>query len=122
MSAPVYPTPVDPRVAMLVATLDPSQREHFEERAAIVEFESKGVTRAEAEVEALLEVLSTTSRRPAVRLYRLRQGRECQWVLTTDLTLARTRLGGPSAPFEEAVLGGVLQEAFQGVAVLAAAP
>ena len=48
--------PIDPVVAELVELLDESQREAFEERAAIVEFDG-GKSRAHAECLALLTIL-----------------------------------------------------------------
>lgn len=54
--------PVDALVADMVNLLDDSQREEFEERAGIIEFEAK-LPRAHAECLALLNVLY---RHPAV--------------------------------------------------------
>jgi len=54
--------PLDALVADMVSLLDDNQREEFEERAAIIEFEAK-VPRAHAECLALLAVLR---RHPAV--------------------------------------------------------
>jgi len=54
--------PVDALVANMVNLLDDNQREEFEERAAIIEFEAK-VPRAHAECLALLDVLR---RHPAI--------------------------------------------------------
>ena len=50
------PTPIDPLVADVVARLDANQREAFEERAAIIEYEAK-LPRAHAECLALINVL-----------------------------------------------------------------
>ena len=49
-------TPLDTLVADMVAVLDANQREDFEERAAIIEFEAI-LPRAHAECLALLDVL-----------------------------------------------------------------
>jgi hypothetical protein len=54
--------PLDALVADMVSLLDDNQREEFEERAGIIEFEAK-VPRAHAECLALLAVLR---RHPAV--------------------------------------------------------
>lgn len=54
--------PLDALVADMVNMLDDSQREEFEERAGIIEFEAK-LPRAHAECLALLNVLY---RHPAV--------------------------------------------------------
>ena len=50
------PTPIDPLVADVVAKFDANQREAFEERAAIIEYEAK-LPRAHAECLALIDVL-----------------------------------------------------------------
>jgi len=50
------PTPLDPLVAEMVELLDANQREEFEERAGIVEFDGQ-LPRAHAECLALLVVL-----------------------------------------------------------------
>ncbi|WP_374429513.1 hypothetical protein [Ideonella dechloratans] len=52
-----YVTPLDARVAREVAKLDLAERESFEERAAIMEYEG-GMPRREAEQRALAEVLT----------------------------------------------------------------
>jgi hypothetical protein len=49
-------TPIHPLVAEMVSKLDPSLREEFEERAAILEFEA-AMLRDHAECLALLEVI-----------------------------------------------------------------
>jgi hypothetical protein len=54
--------PLDALVADMVNLLDDSQREEFEERAGIIEFEAK-LPRAHAECLALLNVLR---RHPAI--------------------------------------------------------
>jgi hypothetical protein len=48
--------PLDPLVADMVNLLDASQREEFEERAAIIEYDAK-LPRGHAECLALLDVL-----------------------------------------------------------------
>jgi hypothetical protein len=48
--------PLDPLVADMVKLLDASQREEFEERAAIIEYDAK-LPRGHAECLALLDVL-----------------------------------------------------------------
>ena len=52
----VYVSPTDPLVAELVERLDASQRETWEERAAIMQFDG-GLTRGHAECLALLDLL-----------------------------------------------------------------
>jgi len=55
-SIPNHSMPSDPLVADMVKLLDASQREEFEERAGIIEFDGK-FPRAHAECLALLTVL-----------------------------------------------------------------
>ena len=55
-------TPIDALVAEMVTALDDNQREDFEERAAIIEFDAN-LPRGHAECLALLDVLR---RHPAV--------------------------------------------------------
>lgn len=55
-SIPNHSMPLDPLVADMVNLLDEGQRDEFEERAAIIEFEGK-LPRAHAECLALLTVL-----------------------------------------------------------------
>lgn len=52
MNGPVYPSPLDPVLAIKVQALDADQREWFEERAAIREYMAEGVSRREAELGA----------------------------------------------------------------------
>jgi hypothetical protein len=54
--------PLDPDVAEAVARLSPAEREHFEERAAILEYDA-GAPRREAERWALAEVWFLAGRR-----------------------------------------------------------
>ncbi|TCV86648.1 hypothetical protein [Sulfurirhabdus autotrophica] len=51
-----YPIPLDALVAEMVTLLDERQREEFEERAGIIEYDAK-IPRAHAECLALLNVL-----------------------------------------------------------------
>lgn len=62
MSEPRFPAPLDRDVAEAVAGLTPGQREAFEERAAILEYDA-GFSRRTAERLALAEVLAQ-ARRP----------------------------------------------------------
>lgn len=123
MNVPVYPTPVDPRVAMLVDALDPCQREAFEERAAIIEYGSSGISRKEAEVEALLEVLASSPPSPAARIFRLDSGGSSQWVLAADPALVRVQLQevGGGCITEESLLD-VLERQYNGLAFLSTGP
>lgn len=51
----IRPIPLDPEVARAVAHLDPCQREAFEERAGILEYDA-GLPRIDAERQALTDV------------------------------------------------------------------
>lgn len=62
MSEPQFPFPLDRDVAEALAGLTPDQREAFEERAAILEYDA-GLPRRTAERRALAEVLAQ-ARRP----------------------------------------------------------
>ena len=62
MSEPQFPEPLDRDVAEALAGLTPDQREAFEERAAILEYDA-GLPRRTAERRALAEVLAQ-ARRP----------------------------------------------------------
>jgi hypothetical protein len=57
-----FPVPGDPVIAAFVKTLDPDEREYFEERAAIAEFEGC-LSRAEAEARAYALTLAYRERR-----------------------------------------------------------
>lgn len=113
-----YITPVDPRVARLADRLSANDRESFEEKAAIRTHLGE-MERAQAEIEALLDVLST---QPAtsVRVFRLTLADDAsQWVLAFDLGQALaclTALGGRD--IAEAELDDVLDQQFGGVAFL----
>jgi hypothetical protein len=86
------PAPMEPLVAKLVDQLDASNREDFEERAAIMEFDA-GLSRDHAECLAVLDVLH---RHPAavtgVTVMQVEIDGAMQWLLTTDVQLAREHL------------------------------
>lgn len=88
----VMTAPMEPLVAHLVDQLDASDREDFEERAAIMEFEAMH-SRDHAECLAMLDVLS---RHPAaitgVTVMQVEIDGAMQWLLTTDIELAREHL------------------------------
>jgi hypothetical protein len=58
-----YPIPLDPDIARWAASLDDNAREFFNERAGIREFEG-GLSREEAELEAMSDVLHWLVRKP----------------------------------------------------------
>lgn len=63
MSEPQFPVPLDRDVAEALAGLTSDQREAFEERAAILEYDA-GLPRRTAERRALAEVLAQARRTP----------------------------------------------------------
>lgn len=122
MTTPPYAAIIDPRVAILVHWLTPDERFAFEERAAICQYDGQA-TQSEAEVEALLEVLSQRGQQPvpAIRLFRLAlPNGASQWVLTGDRSQALAclhDLGG--IDITEEPPGDVLDRQFGGLAFLA---
>ena len=119
MSTRLYIPPVDALVATLVSRLDADQREMFEERAAIREHDGRQ-PRALAEA---LSVLETLSRWPAVlttlSVLAIELDGATQWLLTSDLVLARQHLAGLGG-VEITVLdpATVVREQYAGVAML----
>ncbi len=114
-------TPTDALVADMVAGLDADQREEFEERAGIIEFDGK-VPRAHAECLALLDLLR---RHPAVltgvTVLKIELDGKTQWLLITNRDLARQHLadvGGIEIGVVD--LADVVQEQYGGVAMLTA--
>ena len=91
-----YPEPLDGSVRKIVSWFDTNQREAFEERAAIVQYDSN-VDRVQAERLAVLDVLATDGLPCPVHLLRVDIAGSTDWVLTTDVEVARaalTELGG----------------------------
>ncbi len=110
-----HPIPKDAIVIEMVNRLGPDDREAFEERAAIIEYDGQ-VPRAHAECLALLEVLR---RHPSAVVLQVEIDGGTEWLLTTDPAFAREYLvdiGGS----EVAVLdpADVIHEQYGGVAVL----
>jgi hypothetical protein len=114
-----YVIPSDPLVAELVAGLDPNQREAFEERAGIVQFDA-GLPRGHAEALAMLDVLC---RHPealtGISVMQIDLDGSTQWLLCTDLSFARRYLADVGASEVAVVdLKEVLEEQYGGIAVL----
>lgn len=85
----VYVSPTDPLVAELVALLDASQREAWEERAAIMQFDGQ-LPRGHAECLALLDLLRRhPSALSGVSVLEIELDGGTEWLLTTDLPYAR---------------------------------
>lgn len=115
-----YVSPVDPRVARLADRLSVTDRENFEERAAIRTHLGK-LERKQAEIEALLDILSAQTTTPTpVRAFRLTLADDAsEWVLVFDLSQALAclnDLGG--SDIAEVELDAVLHQQFSGVAFL----
>ena len=111
--------PIDALVADMVSGLDADQREEFEERAGIIEFDGK-VPRAHAECLALLNVLR---RHPSVLtgvvVLQVELNGTTQWLLITDRNVARKHLakvGGIEIGVGN--LAAVVREQYGGVATL----
>ncbi len=114
-----HPTSKDAIVIEMVDRLGADDREAFEERAAIIEYDGQ-LPRAHAECLALLEVLrrdASAVRRLVVMQIEIDGGTE--WLLTADLAFARAHLAD-SGGREVAVLdpADVIHEQYGGVAVL----
>ena len=114
-----YVSPTDPLVAELVERLDSNQREDFEERAGIMQFDGL-LPRGHAECLAMLDLLR---RHPSVLsgviVLQVELDGGTEWLVTTDLQYARryiTDVGG----HEIAVcnLAEVIEAQYGGVAVL----
>ncbi len=112
-------TPRDEVVSNLITQLDAKQREDFEERAGIIEYEAR-VSRAHAECLALLDVLR---RHPSalthVCVLHAQVEDSSQWLLTTNLDQARllvTNMGGIEIAVLDVAI--VLKQHYAGLAVL----
>ena len=87
-----YPEPLDAHVRKIVSRFDTNRREAFEERAAIVEEGNPGMRRVNAERLAVLDVLATYGLPSPVHLLRVGIAGSTDWVLTTDVEVARAAL------------------------------
>ena len=120
-----YTVPMDSLVATIVSRLDDVQREEFEERAAIMEYDAL-LPRAHAECLALLDLLQ---RYPAilcgVSVLQVDVDGATEWYLTDDIHYAQNRLSemssGRLCGIECVVLNAaeVIREQFSGLAMLA---
>ena len=115
----VYVSPTDPLVAELVERLDASQREAWEERAAIMEVDGQ-LPRGHAECLALLDLLR---RHPSVlsgvTVLEIELDGGTEWLLTTDLPYAQryvADVGGHEIAVHQ--LADVLLTQYGGVALL----
>lgn len=120
---PVHsPEPLDEHVRQIVARFDDNRREAFEERAAIVQYDGH-VDRAQAERLAVLDVLAHYGLPCLVHLLRVDIAGSTDWVLTTDVEVARaalTELGGKH--IVEVALDDAVRRDFGDLAVLSTPP
>lgn len=91
MAQPHYPEPLDGHVRRIVAWLDTNRREAFEERAAIAQYDGN-LDQEHAERLACLDILATYGLPCPVQLLQVEMAGSTDWVLTTDVELARSRL------------------------------
>jgi hypothetical protein len=114
-----YVTPTDLLVAELADRLDPNQREAFEERAAIMQFEGQ-LQRGHAEVLAMLDVLRRYPEAlTGISVLQMELDGGTQWLLTTDLPYARRYLADVGASeIAPCNLADVVAEQYGGIAVL----
>ena len=118
-STPNHPIPKDAIVIEMADRLGADDREAFEERAAIIEYDGQ-LPRAHAECLALLEVLrSDQSAVKGVVVMQIELDGGTEWLLTTDLAFARAQLADIGGR-EVAVLdpAEVTHEQYGGIAVL----
>lgn len=112
-------TPLNPLVADIVVKLDPSLREDFEERAAIMEYEAN-LERAHAECLALIDLLR---RHPSiltgVTVLQVELAGAIQYWLTTDFESARKYIPDING-LEKGILdlATVIKQHYTGIAVL----
>lgn len=105
--------PIDPLVAEAVRCLNEAQREAFEERAAIIEYEA-GYGRDHAECLALLNILLRYS--PGLVLVEMTRHGKTTWLLTTDVAALSRRLAVPVTQSRDAV--EIIKQQFQNAALL----
>ena len=91
MAQPHYPEPLDGHVRRIVAWLDTDRREAFEERAAIAQYDGN-LDQEQAERMACLDILATYGLPCPVQLLQVEMAVSTDWVLTTDVESARSRL------------------------------
>lgn len=114
-----YVSPTDPIVVELVERLDANQREAWEERAAIMQFDGQ-LPRGHAECLALLDLLrGHPSVLSGVAVLEVELDGGTEWLLTTDLPYARryvADVGGHE--ITERHLPDVLLTQYGGIALL----
>lgn len=122
MAQPHYPEPLDGHVRRIVAWLDTNRREAFEERAAIAQYDGN-LDQEQAERLACLDILATYGLPCPVQLLQVEMAGSTDWVLTTDVESARSRLselGGKH--IAEVPVDDTVQCQFGDLAVLSTPP
>ena len=117
-----YPEPLDRHVRRIVAWLDTNRREAFEERAAIAQYDGN-LDQEQAERLACLDILATYGLPYPVQLLQVEMAGSTDWVLTTDVESARSRLselGGKH--IVEQPVDVVVREQYGDLAVLGSPP
>ncbi len=122
MAQPHNPEPLDGHVRRIVAWLDTNRREAFEERAAIAQYDGN-LDQEQAERLACLDILANLGLPCPVQLLRVDIAGSTDWVLTTDVESARSRLselGGKH--IVEQPVDVVVREQYGDLAVLGSPP
>lgn len=112
-------SPTDPLIAELLERLDTNQREAFEERAGIMQFDGQ-LPRGHAECRAMLDLLRRhPSSLTGVIVLQIELDGGTEWLLTTDLPYARryvADVGGKEIAVDS--LTEVVEVQYGGIAVL----
>lgn len=112
----------DPRVERVVTQLNFADREAFEEIAAIRQFDG-GMTKAQAEHEAILDVLARQRQAIPVIAFRLDGGERSDWLVTTTPEAAKAHAHSlRDSEMVEVPLADVLEAQFSGLAYLTPPP
>lgn len=122
MAQPHYPEPLDAHVRKIVNQFDANRREAFEERAAIAQYDGN-LDQEQAERLACLDILATYGLPCPVQLLQVEMAGSTDWVLTTDVESARSRLselGGKH--IAEVPVDDTVQCQFGDLAVLSTPP
>ena len=122
MAQPHYPEPRDAHVRKIVNQFDANRREAFEERAAIAQYDGN-LDQEEAERLACLDILAIYGLPYPVQLLQVEMAGSTDWVLTTDVESARSRLselGGKH--IAEVSVDDTVQYQFGDLAVLGTPP
>ncbi len=114
-----YPEPQHPFLADLLCRLDACQREAYEERAGVLEFEA-GLPRAHAEALALLDLVRLQPfALSGIAVLEVERDGGTEWLLTTDIAFARQTLADIHAKeIAVADLADVVETQYGGLATL----